>query len=523
MCRLTDAEDRPALPPNCCELTIITCHRLQPGAATSSFIVVCTDELSAAESKRSEDLKFVYGPDAALSNTSCQNVVLDNMVLSGLVLDGVDFTRCSMQNVASYGSSMRGCNFLMAKLCDSNLSGTDLAGSNFDYANLERTVLNGTKLVGATFNGTYFDGAKSVENALWDPLDWKTKFKWRPPWQVKNSVDRGVDQNSSDDGGYDDDDDDEKEETVGDHLSLAAALRRQQSVASMSDKDKIVTFVKELIHRQDMDFRAVYKALINSGYELPDLVKGLQTNLSNFSNSKNSVVGRDAMEDRCKAMLADFQRRIEQRQKHIFHDKIYTRTINDVDRRLGKWSKIKAFVDHVYRNSQDLHREKNEMRDVMDQLHRLRMPFLGETWVEGVEQWKELNCLQEGMSSQRAVLVLRSVFEDKEILRALGMAEQMKSIRGVPPQGLLLVLKQKLGGHLRKNYFTYKRALDEELNCIEFIEKQKTWVTAMTGSIIVAIMIGFANLVANTLLNKFCSSSHSDFCPKTIARDDGEL
>jgi len=47
-------------------------------------------------------------------------------------------------------------------------------------------------------------------------------------------------------------------------------------------------------------------------------------------------------------------------------------------------------------------------------------------------------------------MVLRSIFDDKDVIRALGMAVHFKAIRGKPPEGLMLKLKDGLGGHLKK-------------------------------------------------------------------------
>lgn len=57
-------------------------------------------------------------------------------------------------------------------------------------------------------------------------------------------------------------------------------------------------------------------------------------------------------------------------------------------------------------------------------LHELRGSFVSDTWMDQVDAWKELCMQQKGQSSERAMVVLRSIFEDKEVLRVLGMAEQ---------------------------------------------------------------------------------------------------
>ena len=139
----------------------------------------------------------------------------------------------------------------------------------------------------------------------------------------------------------------------------------------------------------------------------------------------------------------------------------------------------------------------DECRDVHGQLYEMRGAIVAETWVDQVDEWKELCQLQRGQSSERAMAVLRSVFEDKEVMRSLGLAEQFRRIRG----------------HIKKNYFLYKRALDDELNNIKAIEAVQQWIVAMKSSAFVALLIGLSNFLSQIIINKMCNSTESSYCP----------
>ena len=501
-----EGENVTVLPPNCLELSMVTCYRIAPGTATSTLAPVLTDDLSPSDAALSEKLKFVYGADG-LVNRHFANAVFDNMGIVGANLDGAVFDRCSFINSVLYMTSMRSCKLEQSKMCDSNLSECDLRGANLKFAGLERTVLNGTKLLGANCSGAYFEGAKSVENvASWDPLRWRVTIRHRPVEKGRLRGERGKDCY------LEDDHDDSGDATDGEQLTLKAALRRQASVTSAKGREHANMFVKELVSRKNMDVRATYNALLDSPFELSALSDAFRANIQQLSSAAGGESGGNASDEHCKTMLVDFQLRLAHRQERIFHEKLYARTINHVER-TDAWSKLRIFFEHANRDIQDLRREKSEINDVMTQLQNLLLPFLSETWVDQLDQWKGLNNMQSELSSQRAKAVLRCVFEDKEVLRALGMGVQMMQIRGAPPGGLLLQLKQTLGGNIKKYYFTYRRALEDELHCIEFIEAQKRWVTTLIGSMFVAVMIGLANLLANAALNKFCSLGASDFCP----------
>lgn len=330
--------------------------------------------------------------------------------------------------------------------------------------------------------------------ADFDPLPWRTKYR------LEN-------------GNVDEDSDDEEVEEDApvstDLISPKRALQRQSSIVQ-SDKDKLRDHIDKVIETNVSPSEMVKRVIGRKDFKIEDI--------ENVLDIMNTHIAADNERDQAflqqkKHLVAFLQRKLHGYKEQAFHDRIFTPTCNFIVMNPSMSQRISAFMLHSRRNPQDLRRCADEIRDVMAQLQEMRGAFLKETWVDQVDEWQELCLLQKGLSSERAMMVLRCIFEDKEVMRTLGMACQMKSIRGTPPDGLMLRLKDCLGSHLKKNFFNYKRALDDELNNIEFIENQKNWIVAMRGSAIVALLIGFSNFLSSVLLNKMCNSFESSYCP----------
>ena len=77
--------------------------------------------------------------------------------------------------------------------------------------------------------------------------------------------------------------------------------------------------------------------------------------------------------------------------------------------------------------------------------------------------------------SQKGQRVLEMLFADDNVTEALGMAQQLREVRtmtnGTPgdalPEGLMKRLKQGLGSHIKRNYYTYYKAVGMEQTNIE--------------------------------------------------------
>ena len=57
------------------------------------------------------------------------------------------------------------------------------------------------------------------------------------------------------------------------------------------------------------------------------------------------------------------------------------------------------------------------------------------------------------MDGEMAQMVLKCMFSDQEVLKALAVATHMRDIQGgKAPEGLLVVLKASLGSHVKSHF-----------------------------------------------------------------------
>ncbi|GMH93933.1 hypothetical protein TrST_g7956 [Triparma strigata] len=499
MLSLTSASGKFALPPMCEELTLIMEYKIKEGEATGAMGLVSEDDLPEEE----RDYHTLQWDKTGLKDLGIGPKKLKSAPLFGLRLEGGDLGRADLRNAALYASNCKNCNFTQADMRGSNLSQVDFRGSKFQFTQMSGCVLNGVRIRGCTFDGTYLEGAKSVENVKeWDPLVLKTNYH----------LDDGKEH-------YEDEDEGEDE-----GVAEAKAIRRLESISG-TEKDRLKSLFGELLasnveSNDTMKPPLFLSALTGSGFSLDDVEKEVDATLSLSrlpSDDEKDHTEFERKNEKMKMILGKLRKLIHRQRERVFHDKIHSPTIHYVPPRSagmkGLRERWKFFLDHARRDPQHLKRCADECRDVHGQLYEMRGAIVAETWVDQVDEWKELCQLQRGQSSERAMAVLRSVFEDKEVMRSLGLAEQFRRIRGAPPQGLIMKLKEGLAGHIKKNYFLYKRALDDELNNIKAIEAVQQWIVAMKSSAFVALLIGLSNFLSQIIINKMCNSTESSYCP----------
>ena len=62
--------------------------------------------------------------------------------------------------------------------------------------------------------------------------------------------------------------------------------------------------------------------------------------------------------------------------------------------------------------------------------------------------------------------------------------------------GMLTIFKQKLGKHMKENYYLYMKEIEEEMAHISRIQDLKSRMIALVGSTIVAVLVGLSNFVS---------------------------
>ena len=99
-------------------------------------------------------------------------------------------------------------------------------------------------------------------------------------------------------------------------------------------------------------------------------------------------------------------------------------------------------------------------------------------------------------SVERGQAVLECIVSDAAVLRGLGAAELLMKMKGSVPVDLLTMMNQGPGTHIRANGYNYHKALSRELITIRRIKDLQWRAVTLTGSAIVAVMVGCANFVS---------------------------
>ena len=96
-------------------------------------------------------------------------------------------------------------------------------------------------------------------------------------------------------------------------------------------------------------------------------------------------------------------------------------------------------------------------------------PLAATTWQDSVESWLALAELLPRLRGERAVAVLECVFADPGVVDALSAGKFFLHTNGVPPDSLMVRLKQGLGKHIKANAYSYRQAIDREEASIQRI------------------------------------------------------
>ena len=128
-------------------------------------------------------------------------------------------------------------------------------------------------------------------------------------------------------------------------------------------------------------------------------------------------------------------------------------------------------------------------------------PFVEASWLDVAESWKAMAKLIPEMHSERCQGVLQCIFSDAGVRKGLGVAQQLKGIDGSPPAGLLKLLKQGLGKHMKENAYDYKKQIAAEIAHIERLKNLQTQATAYAVSGIIVLGSTVGPFVASMFYN----------------------
>ena len=154
-------------------------------------------------------------------------------------------------------------------------------------------------------------------------------------------------------------------------------------------------------------------------------------------------------------------------------------------------------------NQVDLEAHVGELQSLAKSLGKVDEPFVATSWVDTSETWLALYELLRVFKSDVCCMVLRCIFSDPDVRRALGAARQFSGIEGEPPSSLLKHLKSGLSKHIKKRFYVYNREIESEMANIRRIQELQARAIALLGTGIVSAMIGTANFVSNIMYDEF--------------------
>ena len=147
----------------------------------------------------------------------------------------------------------------------------------------------------------------------------------------------------------------------------------------------------------------------------------------------------------------------------------------------------------------ELTAQENNLVYLLEKLQQAEEPVQELTWQDSLASWQALMDLLPLMRSQRGVAVLEVIFSSRDVLEAMGAAQQFTDSNGKVPQAVLRVMKEGLGGHIKKNAFLYREMVDREIARIRRIKQLQQRAVGLVGSAFIATMIGGANLASRLI------------------------
>ena len=186
--------------------------------------------------------------------------------------------------------------------------------------------------------------------------------------------------------------------------------------------------------------------------------------------------------------------KVEQR---LWRDTLHKTTKYD----LGGASKYTIFKKVISLEKVEASKVLNELGYLEKMLDKADDPFVEASWLDVAESWKAMAKLIPEMHSERCQGVLQCIFSDDGVRKGLGAAEQFTGIDGSPPRGLLKLLKQGPGKHMKENAYRYKKQIAAEIAHIERIKNLQTQATAYAVSGIIVLGSTVGPFVASMFYN----------------------
>ena len=115
------------------------------------------------------------------------------------------------------------------------------------------------------------------------------------------------------------------------------------------------------------------------------------------------------------------------------------------------------------------------------------------------ESWSSFLALRSKLEAECAQQIFDAIATDEAVPMGLGAAHLLKdAVTATPaqvPTELLKLLKQGPGKHVKSHAYTYRRKIDAALTKIGRIQTLQGRAVALTGTAIVAALVGFNNVI----------------------------
>ena len=79
------------------------------------------------------------------------------------------------------------------------------------------------------------------------------------------------------------------------------------------------------------------------------------------------------------------------------------------------------------------------------------------------ERWFAVIRLRGQLNDRCAQAIFDSIVSDMDLLNALGAAKALMNMQGEPPSGMVTLINQGPGRHIREHVYRYERCISREL------------------------------------------------------------
>ena len=152
-------------------------------------------------------------------------------------------------------------------------------------------------------------------------------------------------------------------------------------------------------------------------------------------------------------------------------------------------------------NARQLARDTKELEILATELDELLVPITALNWVDSLNSWMTLMELCGKFHGTRSQAIIRRLFDDENLLSAIGMANQCRKLNpgdngAAIPSNMLDIFKDGTAATLRRDKFTYQQSITKEIANIERVRVRQGQFVAFLASIVFAIFICISNLVS---------------------------